>query len=118
MKKINNVDEYIASAPEALQTRLHQIRKAIKDSASGVSEKLSYGMPYYGYNGRLAYFAYTKEHVGLYIPPPIIRDHEKELKGYSTSTATIRFPHTKKLPMVLIKKLVKARVKHNQKAIK
>ncbi len=69
MKTAKNVDEYIANAPEELQSKLKQLRKVIKDSAPEALEKISYGMPYYGYKGRLAYFAYAKEHIGLYIPP-------------------------------------------------
>ncbi len=70
-------------------------------------------MPYYGYKGRLAYFSYFKNHIGLYLTPPIIEEFKKELKDYGTSTATIRFPHKEKLPVALIKKLIKARMKRN-----
>ena len=115
MKRARTVDEYIANAPEELQSKLKQLRKIIKDCAPDALEKISYGMPYYGYKGRLAYFAYAKNHIGLYITPPVIAEHKKELKEYKTATATIRFPLDKKLPLTLIKKLVKARVKKNEK---
>ena len=75
-------------------------------------------MPYYGYRGRLAYFRYAKGHVGLYIPPPVIAEHKNELKAYGTATATIRFSLDEKLPVALIKKLVKARMKKNEEAKK
>lgn len=110
----NGVDEYIALAPEDLQDKLNELRKVIKDCAPDVLEKISYGMPYYGYKGRLAYFAYAKKHIGLYLTPPIIEDFKDDLKDYGISTATIRFPHDKKLPIALIKKLVKARMKMNE----
>lgn len=113
MKKPKNVDDYIDSAPENLQDKLKDLRKAIKEAAPEALEKLSYSMPYYGYKGRLAYFSYAKSHIGLYIPPPVIEEHQKELKNYSTAKATVRFPNDKKLPITLIKKLVKARVKKN-----
>ncbi len=115
MKKPKSVDEYIASAPEEFQGRLKEIRKAIKSVAPKAEEKISYAMPYYGYKGRLAYFSYFKNHIGLYLTPPITEMFKKELKDYETHMATIRFPHDKKLPLVLIKKLVKARVKLNEK---
>lgn len=75
-------------------------------------------MPYYGYKGRLAYFSYFKNHIGLYLTPPMIEEFKKELKDYSTSTATIRFPHKEKFPSALIKKLVRARVKRNDEIAK
>ena len=108
------MDEYIANAPEDLQSKLREMRKAIKDCAPEAQERISYGMPYYGYKGRLVYFAYAKKHIGLYVPPPVIKEHKKELKGYGTSMATVRFPLDKKLPVALIKKLVKARIKKNR----
>jgi uncharacterized protein YdhG (YjbR/CyaY superfamily) len=113
MNKPKSVDEYIKNAPENLQDRLKEIRKAIKEAAPEALEKLSYSMPYYGYKGRLAYFSYAKSHIGLYIPPPVIEEHQKELKNYSTAKATVRLPNDKELPIALIKRLVKARVKKN-----
>jgi uncharacterized protein YdhG (YjbR/CyaY superfamily) len=106
--KPKTVAEYIAFAPPEIQAKLKEIRKAIKEVAPEAEEKLSYGMPYYGYKGRFAYFAYAKKHVGLYVMPPVVADHKKELEGYETATATVRFPLDEPLPLPLIKKLLKA----------
>lgn len=107
------MDEYIASAPEDVQVKLRELRTVIKTTAPNAQEKISYGMPYYGYKGRLVYFAHAKKHIGLYIPTPIIEEHKNELKDYHTAKATVQFPLDKKLPLALIKKLVKARVRKN-----
>lgn len=115
MVKPNTVDEYIASAPEEARGKLKEIRKIIKSVAPEAEEKLSYGMPYYGYKGRLAYFAFAKKHVGLYVMPPVVADHRKELEGYETATATVRFPLDEELPIPLIKKLVTAGLKNNER---
>ncbi|MFZ1683798.1 MAG: DUF1801 domain-containing protein [Candidatus Zixiibacteriota bacterium] len=112
--KPTTVDEYIAQAPKEIQARLKQIRAAIKATAPGAEEKLSYSMPYYGYKGRLAYFAAFTRHIGLYIPTPTIEEHAKELGGWATSKATVQFPHEKKLPISLVKMLIRARVKTNE----
>jgi uncharacterized protein YdhG (YjbR/CyaY superfamily) len=114
MKKPINVTAYIAGAPKELRPRLKAIRAAIKKVAPKAEEKISYGMPYYGYKGRLVYFSYFKNHIGVYITPPIVAEHAKELEKYETHMATIRFPHDEPLPIPLIKKLVKARVKRNE----
>ena len=114
MEKAKDVDSYISTAPKHMQPKLKQIRSIIKKIAPKAQEKTSYGMPYYGYNGRLAYFAYAKAHIGLYIPPPVIKDYKKYLKAYQTSKATVRFPLDEPLPIVLIKKLIKARMKLNE----
>ena len=114
MKKIKDVSEYIAAAPQEIRGKLTELRAAIKQAAPKAEEKISYGMPYYGYKGRLVYFRASKAHIGLYIPPPVIAEHKKELQEYGTARATIRFPLNKKLPLALIKKLIKARIKKNE----
>lgn len=114
MKAFKTVDDYIASAPVALQGKLEEIRSAIREIAPEAVESISYGMPYYSYKGKLAFFSYTKTHLGLYVPPPIIQDHAKELEEYETATATVRFPLDENLPIPLIKKLVKARKELNE----
>jgi uncharacterized protein YdhG (YjbR/CyaY superfamily) len=78
----------------------------------GAQERISYGIPYYYYKGRLVYFGLSKKHIGLYIPTPVVEEHKSELKGYETSKATIRFPLNKKLPVSLIK----VRIKKNDEA--
>lgn len=109
-----SVATYIQAAPATTRGKLRQLRNIIKTTAPQAEEKLSYGMPYYGYKGRLAYFAHTRAHIGLYVPPPVIAEHKAELKSYGTSLATVRFPLDKPLPIALIKKLIKARVKKNE----
>ena len=118
MKRAKNVDEYIADAPKEVQGKLNKLRAVIRMAVPNAEERISYGMPYYGYHGRLVYFAAFKNHIGLYIPTPVIEEHKKELKEYETSTGTVRFPLDKKLPLALIKRLVKARVKKNEEAKK
>ena len=113
-----NVDQYIAHAPQAIQPKLKQLRKIIKQVAPRAVEKISYGMPYYGYKGRLVYFRYNKNHLGLYMAPPVIKEHAQELKKYQTSVGTVQFPFTEKLPVPLIKALIKARVKKNDELAK
>lgn len=113
MTAITNVDEYIASTPEETHAKLKELRDAIKNVAPQAEEKLSYGMPYYHYKGRLAYFRLATHHIGLYIPPPVIQEYADELKEYETAKSTIQFPLEKELPIALIKKLIKAKMKKN-----
>lgn len=112
MKKASSVDEYISNAPAEMRSGLKQLRALIKKVAPKAQERISYGMPFYDYQGRLVYFAAQKGYIGLYIPPPIIANHAKELKSYITTKSAIHLPT--KLPIALIKKLIKARMKHNE----
>lgn len=118
MKSVKNVDDYIASSPKAVRGKLKELRAAIKSVAPGAQERISYGMPYYAYRGRLVYFRHWKNHIGLYIPTPVVQEYARELKDYETEKATVRFPVDEKLPIALIKKLVKARMKKNNDAKK
>lgn len=115
MKKTpKNLDTYIAGSPKEVQAKLKELRRTIKTVAPKAEEKISYGMPYYGYKGRLAYFAYAKHHIGLYVMPPVVKDHKKELKKYKTAAATVRFPQSEKLPITLIKQLIRAGIRNNE----
>lgn len=110
-----DVDTYIKNAPKELQATLTELRSAIKEAAPEAEERISYGIPYYGYKGRLAYFQLSTNHIGLYLPPPVIEEHADKLAKYETAKSTVRFPLDKKLPIGLIKKLIKARMKKNEK---
>jgi uncharacterized protein YdhG (YjbR/CyaY superfamily) len=69
MKKTpKDVDAYIAAAPKEVQGKLVELWAAIREVAPTVVERISYGMPYYDYKGRLVYFRLAKAHIGLYIP--------------------------------------------------
>ena len=114
MARPDSVEEYIAAAPKELRGKLKELRATIKKAAPDAEEKISYGMPYYGYKGRLAYFQLSTHHIGLYVPPPVSQEHKQELAEYETATATVRFPLDKKLPLALIQKLIKSRMKKNE----
>jgi uncharacterized protein YdhG (YjbR/CyaY superfamily) len=106
------VDAYIAAAPRAAQPLLRQLRQVIKKAAPRAQERISYGMPYYDYHGRLIYFGLHSNHLGLY--PVGQTDRYPELKEYVTGKGTMRFPLDRPLPVTLITKLVKERVRQNE----
>ena len=108
------VDAYIKAAPKTVQPMLRDLRQAIKTAAPKAEEKVSYGMPFYAYHGRLIYFAAHRNHVGMY--PIIGREKDlyaKELKPYLAAKATLQFPIGTPLPITLVKKVVKQRAKEN-----
>jgi uncharacterized protein YdhG (YjbR/CyaY superfamily) len=113
--KFKTVDEYIDSCPKEHQAKLQQLREIIKEAAPKAEEKISYGMPYYGYKGRLAYFGLAKHHIGFYIMTPVIEDHWEEVKEYAKTKVTMQFPLDKELPVSLINKLIKIKYKMNEK---
>jgi uncharacterized protein YdhG (YjbR/CyaY superfamily) len=113
-KPSKEVDAYISAAPKEAQRKLREVRAAIKAVAPTADESISYGMPYYDYKGRLAWFGLHRSHIGLYLRPPVVEEHKKELAGYETTKSAIHLPLDRKIPVSLIKKLVKARMKKNE----
>jgi uncharacterized protein YdhG (YjbR/CyaY superfamily) len=115
MKKPKDVNSYIKTARRDVRAKLVQLRRIIKATAPKADEGISYGMPYYEYNGALAYFAAFKNHVSLFIPPPVIEEHRRELKAYETTKSSIHFQLDKPLPTALVQKMVRARMKKNER---
>ncbi|MCX6663176.1 MAG: DUF1801 domain-containing protein [Euryarchaeota archaeon] len=110
-----DVDKYLASVPKEARNVLEKLRKIIKASAPNAVEKISYRMPTFNYHGPLVGFAAFKNHCGFYIMSYKVMDmFKEELRPYDTATATIRFTTDKPLPVSLVKKLVKARIKENE----
>jgi uncharacterized protein YdhG (YjbR/CyaY superfamily) len=111
-KTSRDVDAYIARAPKEAQSKLMDVRGAIREVAPDAAESISYGMPSYD-NGKIAWFGLMKSHIGLYLRPPIIAEHKKELSGYKTTKSAVHLPLDQDIPIPLIKKLVRARVRKN-----
>jgi uncharacterized protein YdhG (YjbR/CyaY superfamily) len=111
-----NVGAYIRAAPKKSRSKLLQLRRIIKATAPGAEEGISYRIPYYDYYGALVWFAAFKNHIGIYLRPPVIQEHKHELKGYETTKSAVHFPMNKPLPVTLIRKLIKARIAKNKAA--
>jgi len=107
------VDEYIAAAPEGARPKLRSMRAAIKAAVPKATEGFSYGMPSYSYKGRLAWFGLFTTHVGLFVRPPVLEEHRRELKGYTMTKSSLHLPLEREIPVALVKKLVRAAAKKN-----
>lgn len=116
--KAATIDEYIASFPREAQKKLKEIRSAIKASAPDAEETISYAIPTFTLNGNLVHFAAFKNHIGFYPAPKGIEAFKKELSKYEGGKGTVQFPLDTPLPIALIKKIVKYRVKQNRESAK
>ena len=114
MKSYSTVDEYIALAEPKVKKALKDIRKAIKATAPKAEEVISYQIPGYKYHGMLVFFAAWKDHISLYPAPWSADSLKKEMSAYEGSKGTIKFPIGEPMPLALIKKMVKYRVKENE----
>jgi uncharacterized protein YdhG (YjbR/CyaY superfamily) len=108
-----NIEEYIARYPENIRKTLESIRAVIRNAAPEAKEKISYRMPSYTLKGMLVYFAAHTNHLGFYPFKSAIEAFKTELEPYQTSKGTVQFPYNKPLPLNLIKKIIKFRVREN-----
>ena len=112
-KSLKGIDEYIFTVPEEIRFKLQQIREVIHKAAPKAVEVISYGMPAFKQNKVLVYFAASKNHIGFYPTANPIKVFSKELEAYKTSKGAIQFPLDKKIPLTLISKITKLRVKED-----
>jgi uncharacterized protein YdhG (YjbR/CyaY superfamily) len=111
------VDEYIARCPQEAQTNLAKMRAAIQAVAPGAMERTDYfempgySYPGFDYDGMFVWFSFKRPYIRLHVRPPVIQEHSKELSGYLTTKAIVSFPMDTRIPLTLVKRLVKASLK-------
>lgn len=113
-KKFSSPDEYIAGLPRETKGLVKELRKTIKDTAPGAEEVISYNMPAFKWHGMLVWYAAYQHHIGLYPTGSPIKAFKNELTGYKTSKGAIQFPIEKGIPVALVKKIVRFKMKENQ----
>lgn len=108
-----DIDGYIARFPADVRAVLEQVRGTIRDAAPDATEVISYQMPAFRQHGILVYFAAWKQHIGLY--PPISGDPavEKAVARYAGPKGNLQFPLAEPMPLALIERIVKLRVKQD-----
>jgi uncharacterized protein YdhG (YjbR/CyaY superfamily) len=109
----DDIDAYIAAFPEDIREMLQKIRSTIQKAAPAATEAIKYAMPTFVLQGNLVHFAAFKNHIGFYPAPMGLEAFKKELSGYKGSKGAVQFPLDKPMPLGLIAKIVKYRVKAN-----
>jgi uncharacterized protein YdhG (YjbR/CyaY superfamily) len=112
---MNEVEKYIRQVPGDIQILLNRIRATIREAAPEAVEGIAYQMPAYKLNGKpLVYFAGFKNHIGFYATPTGHAEFACELSAYKQGKGSVQFPYNQPLPVELIAKIVKFRVKENK----
>ena len=112
-----SIEEYIEAAPKEVQEKLWQLHESILKTAPGAVQGLKWGMPAYSYKKILVTFAILKHHIGFYPMPSAIKAFAADLKNFKTAAGSVQFPLEKKLPLTLIRKIVRFRVMESKKGI-
>lgn len=112
-----SVDDYINPFPEEIKRILQILRKTIREELPNSEEVISYGIPTFTINGKyVVYFAAYKKHISIYPVSEEIMNSIEESDVYKkTGKGTIQFPIGKPLPLLLIRKIVRALMKAYKK---
>ena len=105
------VDAYLARLSPPVRSRMEALRRAIKRSAPGAEESISYAIPAFKLRGKLVWYAAFKNHYSLFAPTV-----RTAFARYMDSKSAIHFPYDKPLPTSLVTRIVKAAVQKNLNA--
>jgi uncharacterized protein YdhG (YjbR/CyaY superfamily) len=109
--RVETIDEYIASFPADIQSRLSEIRSIVSQVAPEAEETISYQIPAYKLDGKiLMYFAGWREHVSVYPIPPGDDEFLAQLAGYRHGKGTARFALDQPLPGDFIERFAQLHV--------
>lgn len=114
--KSSTVDEYIASSEPESRLTMKELRKIIKLTIPKAEEGISWGVPFYKYNGLLGGFAVFKNHVSFGLAF-VFDDKDRksfEEKGYKTGSKTVQIRFDQEVPVVEIKQILRAKAKANE----
>lgn len=117
MKTYKNIDEYIKNTTKEFVPKVKEMRSLAKKLIPKGEESIKYGMPTIELNGKnFIHFAGMKGHLGFYPAPSGVKAFESELKkkDIDFSKGCIRFPYGKPLPVTLITKIIKYRLKEEK----
>jgi uncharacterized protein YdhG (YjbR/CyaY superfamily) len=106
------IDAYLAALGEPQRSTLADLRRTIMEIVPEAEEVISYGMPGFRLQDKVvAGFAAFKTHVS-YFPHSgsVLPTMKKDIKGFTTSTGTLRFASDTPLPRPLVEKLIAVRM--------
>lgn len=105
------VDEYFSSLPEPAHSALSKIRQAIRSVVPPESiEVINYRIPAFRHKRVIIWYAAFGSHCSVFPTARVIEAMKEELGDYATSKGTVQFPLDKRVPLGLVKKVVKARL--------
>jgi uncharacterized protein YdhG (YjbR/CyaY superfamily) len=107
------IDEYIQEQAEPFRGKLEELRAVIKSVAPDATEYVSYKVPCFKQQYWLVGMGVTKKYCSLYIMGTAVAKKLKE-EGVKVDGATIHFPPDEPLPVALIKRIVRERMKENE----
>lgn len=111
-----SVEAYFVSQPRETREMLEEIRACIFKVHPNSEELLNYNIPAYtfiegGKREQQILMSGYKKHVGFYPHPTTIAHFSSELESYKQGKGSVQFPLNKALPLDLIEKMIRYRMK-------
>ncbi|WP_103512288.1 iron chaperone [Streptomyces sp. SM13] len=107
-----NVDQYLAEAPEARREALTALRALCREELTGFREVMAYGMPAYEREGpgtgEIA-FADQKQYLSFYLLRTDVRDAFADRQApHDMGKGCLRFRNPKEVDFTLVRDLLRA----------
>lgn len=112
-KQYPEIDAYLAAQSDRDRLPLEKIREIIRKALPEADEAISYQMPSFKYHGVIAWYAPSKNHYAIYIPPKFLVHFKEQLSAYSQTKSAIHFDYNKPIPEALITEMVVAAAREN-----
>lgn len=112
LEKPKSVEAYFAGLDDEVRAALQKLRDTIAATAPEAEEGITYGMPGFKLHGKgfVGYSAFN-DHYSLFpMSAEAVDAHRAELGAHVTGKGTIRFEYGKRLPVGLVRKVVKTRL--------
>ena len=109
--KPTTIAEYIDAAPRASHKNLREMYAILRKVAPGATEGVKWRTPVFEEKRILFAFAAFTSHVNFMPTPSALKPFKQELAKYTTGKGSIQFPHDKRLPKALIRKIAAFRVR-------
>jgi uncharacterized protein YdhG (YjbR/CyaY superfamily) len=112
VQKPSSVQEYLSWQDVPRRAALDRLRDAIRAAAPEATEGISYSMPAFLLDGKgMVCYAAFNDHYSLFpMSTAVMEQHADELGDRVTGKGTIRFSYDERLPVTLVKKIVKTRL--------
>ncbi len=106
-KAPQTVLEYIDSQPIETHAHLTEMMTILKNSVTGVNERILWSMPYYEREGKSISFSACKKHISFYVGVEVIEKFALDLDEFATKKNAIYFQYDEVLPANLIESIAK-----------
>jgi len=117
MNPAKDVDAYIAGAATEARPILNELRRVIKSTLPDADESISWGVPFYRYQGLLGGFAAYKNHVSFSCSTNAVEPETRtklEAAGYKLGKGTLQIKFDQKVPVTAIRQIVRTKARMNR----